>query len=148
MNTTRTKKSCHMQAELDAFVERLPASVEINEAVRLALRDLPIDDTYRDRAVAKQLAQDLRRAFTKPGPGGLPARMSVPDERGRRAYTQIELFDREQFRVAWVEADHRAQRAAEVKSALEREYAKRFVGESLARQMELAFAEAGGGVQT
>lgn len=124
---TTKSKTCAVRSQLDALVETLPDNVSIEQAVEAALESCAIDRAYRSRALRRQLAQDLRREFNKPrGPDGLPRRMSVPGSDGRRGYRQVELFDREQFVVAWHDADRREHRAAVVKAGLESAYARKY----------------------
>ena len=127
MNDTDTTNQ-----RMAAYVLRLPAEFGIEDAVRGFIGQGLVSNEYRDAAVYKSCAVDMRRKIAHMrDEEGMPIVASVQQADGSRRYKQMALFSKDDYRRTWRQHDHHQKRHAQEKRHLEDRYAATWPGESL-----------------
>ncbi|HVA49594.1 MAG TPA: hypothetical protein VNH11_24725 [Pirellulales bacterium] len=117
-----------MHDELSEFISSVTGPASLLDLTRAFLASHVLPQDYRDDALFKALEQDLRKCINRDRSSDGTARLvSVPGidpETGEatRVYKQLDLFDREDYRRVWWEADAREEKARQRKRSLERHH--------------------------
>ncbi len=143
-----TATEIQSRAVFDQFLAdcRLKETISIDELAAAVIADGQLSLEYRAHAVLHQVKKDLRRRLQKmKDSAGDRLWHSVTDEdpatgQAVSRYKQIQFFERDDYVRVWKYWDAVEDKAARMKSALERRFGKRFEGEQLT-QLTLPYGE-------
>ena len=133
--------SASMHDEFRAFLKAVRGAKTIGELAAGFMASRAIGQEYREKALRRLVAQDLRKFINRErGADGLPIMLSVvdvDDETGQavRRYKQLDLFNREDYVRAWWEADAREKTARHTKRALEKHHDRRHIDQQPLRRI-------------
>ncbi len=130
-----------MHDDFREFLKGIAQPATIGELAAGFIAGHAIDQQYRDKALARLVAQDIRKFINRERDAdGLPLMFSVldvdPDTGAAvRRYKQLDLFNREDYVRTWWEADTREKAARHTKRALEKHHDRRGIDKQPLRQI-------------